>query len=45
EAGLGGRINTVLQTCFFGLAGVIPVDEAVQAIKDSIRKSYGKRGE
>jgi pyruvate-ferredoxin/flavodoxin oxidoreductase len=45
EAGLGGRINTVLQTCFFGLADVIPVDEAVDAIKASIRKSYGKRGE
>ena len=45
EAGLGGRINTVLQTCFFGLADVIPVDEAIDAIKESIRKSYGKRGE
>jgi pyruvate-ferredoxin/flavodoxin oxidoreductase len=45
EAGLGGRINTVLQTCFFALAGVLPADEAVEAIKDSIRKTYGKRGE
>ncbi len=45
EAGLGGRINTVLQTCFFALAGVLPVDEAVDAIKESIRKTYGKRGE
>jgi pyruvate-ferredoxin/flavodoxin oxidoreductase len=45
EAALGGRINTVLQTCFFALAGVLPVDEAVEAIKDSIRKTYGKRGE
>jgi len=45
EAGLGGRINTVLQTCFFGLAGILPTDEAIQAIKDSITKTYGKRGE
>jgi pyruvate-ferredoxin/flavodoxin oxidoreductase len=45
EAGLGGRINTVLQTCFFGLAGILPADEAIQAIKDSITKTYGKRGE
>jgi pyruvate-ferredoxin/flavodoxin oxidoreductase len=45
EAGLGGRINTVLQTCFFALAGVVPKDEAVAAIKDSVQKTYGKRGE
>ncbi|MBU1493367.1 MAG: pyruvate:ferredoxin (flavodoxin) oxidoreductase [Actinobacteria bacterium] len=45
EAGLGGRINTVLQTCFFALAGILPADEAVEAIKESIRKTYGKRGE
>ncbi len=45
EAGLGGRINTVLQTCFFALADIIPKDEAIAAIKDSIREAYGKRGE
>jgi len=45
EAGLGRRINTVLQTCFFALAKIIPVDEAIAAIKDSIREAYGKRGE
>jgi pyruvate-ferredoxin/flavodoxin oxidoreductase len=45
DAGLGTRINTVLQTCFFALADVIPIEEAVQAIKDAIVKSYGKRGE
>jgi pyruvate-ferredoxin/flavodoxin oxidoreductase len=45
EAGLGGRINTVLQVCFFALAQVIPVDEAIEAIKEEISKSYGKRGE
>jgi len=44
EAGLGRRVNTVLQTCFFALSGVLPYDEAVAAIKDAIRRSYGKRG-
>ncbi|TDJ65999.1 MAG: pyruvate:ferredoxin (flavodoxin) oxidoreductase [Planctomycetota bacterium] len=43
-AGLGGRINTVMQTCFFLLAGVLPREEAVARIKDSISKTYGKRG-
>ncbi len=45
EAGLGRRVNTVLQTCFFTLAGVLPRDEAIPAIKDAIRETYGKRGE
>ncbi|MGH2595502.1 MAG: pyruvate:ferredoxin (flavodoxin) oxidoreductase [Actinomycetota bacterium] len=45
DSGLGTRINTVLQTCFFALSGVLPVDEAVAAIKDAIVSSYGKRGE
>ena len=45
QAGLGARINTVLQTCFFALSGVLPRDEAIAAIKDAIRESYGKRGE
>ena len=45
EAGLGRRVNTVLQTCFFALADIIPKDEAITAIKESIRKAYGKRGE
>ena len=39
------RINTVLQTCFFALADIFPIDEAVQAIKEAIVSSYGKRGE
>ena len=43
-AGLGGRINTVLQTCFFAISGVLPRDEAVQRIKDSIEKSYSQKG-
>ncbi|MEZ6144301.1 MAG: pyruvate:ferredoxin (flavodoxin) oxidoreductase [Planctomycetaceae bacterium] len=45
EAGMGGRINTVMQTCFFALAKVLPIDEAIEAIKQAIRKTYGKRGE
>ena len=44
-AGLGGRINTVMQTCFFVLAEVLPRDEAMARIKESIAKSYGKRGQ
>jgi pyruvate-ferredoxin/flavodoxin oxidoreductase len=45
ETGMGQRINTVLQTCFFALSGVLPEDEAIQAIKQAIRETYGKRGE
>ncbi|HEY4960076.1 MAG TPA: pyruvate:ferredoxin (flavodoxin) oxidoreductase, partial [Terriglobales bacterium] len=44
-AGMGGRINTVMQTCFFAISGVLPRDEAVASIKHSIEKTYGKRGE
>ena len=43
--GMGGRINTVMQTCFFAIAGILPRDEAIAKIKDSIRKTYGKKGE
>ncbi len=43
-AGLGPRINTVMQPCFFALAEVLPSEEAFRLIKDSIEKSYGKRG-
>ncbi|HYB02079.1 MAG TPA: pyruvate:ferredoxin (flavodoxin) oxidoreductase, partial [Ktedonobacteraceae bacterium] len=45
EIGMGGRINTVMQTCFFAISGILPKDEAIEQIKKSIRKSYGKRGE
>ncbi len=44
DAGLGGRVNTVLQTCFFAISGVLPPDEAIQRIKHSIEKSYASRG-
>src|SRR4030095_535148 len=42
---LGNRINTIMQTCFFALSGVLSRDEAIAKIKQFIRKSYGKRGE
>jgi pyruvate-ferredoxin/flavodoxin oxidoreductase len=45
EAGLAGRVNTVLQTCFFFLSGVLPIKEAIAAIKHAIGKSYGRKGE
>jgi pyruvate-ferredoxin/flavodoxin oxidoreductase len=45
EVGLAGRINTVLQTCFFVISGVLPRDEAITKIKDVIAKTYGRRGD
>jgi pyruvate-ferredoxin/flavodoxin oxidoreductase len=43
--GMGGRINTVMQTCFFALSGVLPREQAIAAIKHSIDSTYGKRGD
>jgi pyruvate-ferredoxin/flavodoxin oxidoreductase len=43
--GIAGRINIIMQVCFFSLSGVLPPAEAIAAIKDSIRKTYGKKGE
>ena len=45
EAGMGSRINTIMQTCFFAISGVLPRDEAIAAIKKAILETYGKRGE
>lgn len=45
EAGMGGLINTIMQTCFFAISGVLPRDEAIAAIKKTIRKTYEKKGE
>ncbi|HEB61675.1 MAG TPA: pyruvate:ferredoxin (flavodoxin) oxidoreductase, partial [Bacteroidetes bacterium] len=45
KIGLGKRINTVLQTCFFAISGVLPKDEAIQKIKDFIVKSYSHKGD
>ncbi len=44
DAGLPGRTNTVLQTCFFAISGVLPKDEAIERIKQAIRKTYARRG-
>jgi pyruvate-ferredoxin/flavodoxin oxidoreductase len=45
KAGMGTRINTIMQTCFFAISGVLPRDEAIEQIKKAIYKTYGKRGE
>jgi pyruvate-ferredoxin/flavodoxin oxidoreductase len=45
EANLGKRTNTVLQTCFFAISGILPKEEAIQKIKDAIVKSYSHKGE
>ena len=45
ETGMGGRINTIMQTCFFAISGVLPREEAIDAIKKAIKKTYGRRGE
>jgi pyruvate-ferredoxin/flavodoxin oxidoreductase len=43
--GMGGRINTIMQTCFFAISGVLPREQAIEQIKKSIKKTYGKRGD
>jgi pyruvate-ferredoxin/flavodoxin oxidoreductase len=45
ETGMGGRINTIMQTCFFAISNVLPREQAIAAIKNAIRKTYGKRGQ
>ena len=45
DSGMGGRINTIMQVCFFALSGVLPREKAIEAIKYSIKKTYGKKGE
>jgi pyruvate-ferredoxin/flavodoxin oxidoreductase len=45
EAGMGTRINTIMQTCFFAISGVLPREDAIAQIKKAIQKTYGKRGE
>ncbi|MGA1984031.1 MAG: pyruvate:ferredoxin (flavodoxin) oxidoreductase [Acidobacteriaceae bacterium] len=45
EAGMGNRLNTIMQTCFFAISGVLPRDEAIEQIKKAIKKTYGKRGD
>src|SRR5262249_52275253 len=43
--GMRGRINTVMQVCFFAISGVLPREQALGAIRESIRKTYGKKGD
>ena len=45
KTGMGQRINTIMQTCFFAISGVLPREDAIEQIKKSIRKTYGKRGD
>ncbi|MCZ7554417.1 MAG: pyruvate:ferredoxin (flavodoxin) oxidoreductase [Anaerolineales bacterium] len=42
---MGGRINTIMQTCFFAISGVLPREQAIEEIKRAIKKTYGKRGD
>lgn len=44
ETGMGGRINTIMQTCFFAISGILPRDQAIAEIKHAIERTYGKRG-
>jgi pyruvate-ferredoxin/flavodoxin oxidoreductase len=44
DTGMGGRINSVMQTCFFALSGVLPREQAIESIKQAIQKTYGKKG-
>ena len=44
QAEMGGRINTIMQTCFFAISGVLPKDEGIRQIKKAIEKTYGKQG-
>ncbi len=45
DTGMGARINTIMQTCFFAISGVLPKDEAIAQIKGAIKKTYGKKGD
>lgn len=45
ETGMGSRVNTILQTCFFAVSGILPKEEAIQRIKDAIKKTYSDKGE
>jgi pyruvate-ferredoxin/flavodoxin oxidoreductase len=45
ETGMGARINTIMQTCFFAISNIFPKEEAIELIKDSIKKTYGAKGD
>ncbi|MEH6588094.1 MAG: pyruvate:ferredoxin (flavodoxin) oxidoreductase [Halioglobus sp.] len=44
RSGMGKRINTIMQTCFFAISGVLPPDEAIASIKGAVEKTYGRKG-
>ena len=44
RSSMGKRINTIMQTCFFAISGILPREQAVQSIKDTVEKTYGKKG-
>jgi pyruvate-ferredoxin/flavodoxin oxidoreductase len=44
ETGMGKRINTIMQTCFFAISDILPKDDAIEAIKHAVEKTYGKKG-
>jgi len=44
DSGMGKRINTIMQTCFFAISGILPRDEAIAAIKQAVEKTYGRKG-
>lgn len=45
ETGMGGRVNTIMQTCFFAISNIFPQEKAIDLIKDSIKKTYGAKGD
>ncbi|WP_445368604.1 pyruvate:ferredoxin (flavodoxin) oxidoreductase [Methylomonas sp. BW4-1] len=45
KSGMGKRINTIMQTCFFAISGVLPQEQAIEAIKHAVQKTYGKKGQ
>ncbi len=45
DSGMGGRINTVMQVCFFAISKVLPKEQAIEAIREAIRKTYGRKGD
>ena len=45
DTGMGSRMNTIMQVCFFAISKVLPRDEAIEAIRESIRHTYGRKGE
>ncbi|MGA7503368.1 MAG: pyruvate:ferredoxin (flavodoxin) oxidoreductase [Candidatus Sulfotelmatobacter sp.] len=45
DAGMGSRMNTILQVCFFAISGILPAEQAIESIRKSIRETYGRKGE